>query len=132
MPNKRISDLGSYISRCCAGQTSRGKEIVANYGDAEPFTNFDASTLWATARMLGSKELEDLAVFSLWDGKKFKKVTLIPFLMVSGVHAHEDIDGEWKPALEEKGYKVDVRFHGLGENAKVRTLILKHLAEAMK
>lgn len=76
MPNKRISDLGSYISRCCAGQTSRGKEIVANYGDAEPFTNFDASTLWATARMLGSKELEDLAVFSLWDGKKFKNPKL--------------------------------------------------------
>lgn len=73
----------------------------------------------------------DVSISQL-DGKKFKKVTLIPFLMVSGVHAHEDIDGEWKPALEEKGYKVDVRFHGLGENAKVRTLILKHLAEAMK
>ncbi|MBQ9288004.1 MAG: sirohydrochlorin cobaltochelatase [Bacteroidaceae bacterium] len=62
-------------------------------------------------------------------GLKAKKVTLIPFLLASGVHAHEDIDGEWRPAIETLGYNVEVHFHGLGENEKVQQLVLKHLNE---
>lgn len=62
-------------------------------------------------------------------GLKAKKVTLIPFLLASGVHAHEDIDGEWRPAIEKLGYNVEVHFHGLGENEKVQQLVLKHLNE---
>lgn len=65
-------------------------------------------------------------------GKKYKTVTLVPFLLACGVHAHEDIDGEWRPALEEAGYKVDVYFHGLGERADVRNLILEHLCDLIK
>lgn len=62
-------------------------------------------------------------------GLKAKKVTLIPFLLASGVHAHEDIDGEWRPAIEKLGFEVEVHFHGLGENEKVQQLVLKHLNE---
>ena len=62
-------------------------------------------------------------------GVKAKSVTLIPFLLACGVHAHEDIDGEWKPAIEKAGFKSEVYFHGLGENPKIQQLLLKHLSE---
>lgn len=65
-------------------------------------------------------------------GQKIKKVTLVPFLLASGVHAHEDIDGEWKPALEKEGYQVEVYFHGLGENAAVRQLYVQHIIKLIK
>lgn len=61
-------------------------------------------------------------------GKKVvHKVKLIPFLLACGVHAHEDIDGEWRPALEKAGYEVEVVFQGLGELPEVRQLLYKHI-----
>lgn len=66
------------------------------------------------------------------EGQKIKKIILIPFLLACGVHAHEDIDGEWKPALEKKGYQVEVFFHGLGEEVAVRDLFLQHLKQLTK
>lgn len=61
-------------------------------------------------------------------GKKVvKKVKLIPFLLACGVHAHEDIDGEWRPALEKAGYEVEVVFQGLGELPEVRQLLYNHI-----
>ena len=45
------------------------------------------------------------------------------------VYVHEDIDGEWRPAIEKLGFEVEVHFHGLGENEKVQQLVLKHLNE---
>ena len=64
-------------------------------------------------------------------GHKFKKVILVPLLLSCGVHTHEDIDGEWKPALEKAGYAVEVYFHGLGENPAIREMILQHLNTLM-
>ena len=64
--------------------------------------------------------------------KKFKKVKVIPLLMAAGVHVREDIDGEWKPAIEEKGLQVEVSYHGLGESPAFREIIFNHLAELMK
>lgn len=66
------------------------------------------------------------------EGQKIRKVTLVPFLLAAGVHTHEDIDGEWKPALEQAGYQVEVYFHGLGENPAFRQLIISHLKQIMK
>lgn len=64
-------------------------------------------------------------------GRKYRQVTLIPLLLACGVHAHEDIDEEWRPALEELGLKVDVLFQGLGESAEIRALIKNHLASLL-
>lgn len=65
-------------------------------------------------------------------GAKLKTVTLIPFLLSSGVHAHEDIDGDWRPALEEMGFKVEVYFHGLGENPEFQSILFEHLETLLK
>lgn len=63
--------------------------------------------------------------------KKIKKVKVVPLLLAAGVHVHEDIDGEWKPALAEKGFQVDVTYQGLGESPAFREIIFKHLEELM-
>ena len=72
MPDPFISSLGSYISRCCAGQTQKGKEIVANYGDAEPFVSFNPFVIWRASDVLDLEELRELAVYTLWNGREFK------------------------------------------------------------
>lgn len=64
--------------------------------------------------------------------KQFKRVRVIPLLLAAGVHVREDVDGEWRPALEEKGLQVQVSFHGLGENQAFRKQIYAHLTELLK
>lgn len=55
-----------------------------------------------------------------------KEVTLVPFMFVAGDHAKNDIAGDWKEALEKKGYKVNVILEGLGQNAAIQDLFIQH------
>lgn len=59
--------------------------------------------------------------------QKYKKILLMPFMFVAGDHAKNDIAGEWKEALEKKGYQVDVHMEGLGQNPGVQQLFIDHL-----
>ena len=48
----------------------------------------------------------------------FKRVRLVPFMLVSGVHFEEDLAGEkdsWKSACEARGLSVTLETRGLGE-----------------
>lgn len=56
-----------------------------------------------------------------------KKVTLVPFMFVAGEHAKNDIAGEWKEALEEAGYDVEVYMKGLGENPTIQDLFIDRI-----
>ena len=66
--------------------------------------------------------------------KKIKKVTLVPFMMVAGDHATNDMAGDepdsHKSILEKAGYAVDVYLHGIGENKAIRDLYVKKANEA--
>ena len=55
-----------------------------------------------------------------------QQIRLMPFLFVAGDHAKNDIATDWKEALEEKGYQVEVRLKGLGENPAVQQLFIEH------
>lgn len=55
-----------------------------------------------------------------------REVRLMPFLFVAGDHAKNDIAVDWKEALEKKGYQVDMRMKGLGENPAIRQLFIEH------
>ncbi|MBQ6597256.1 MAG: sirohydrochlorin cobaltochelatase [Lentisphaeria bacterium] len=48
-----------------------------------------------------------------------EKVLLIPFMLVAGDHALNDLagadPGSWKSRLEKQGCKCDCILHGLGE-----------------
>ncbi len=66
--------------------------------------------------------------------KGFKKVVLIPIMMVAGDHANNDMAGDepdsHKSILEKEGFKVRAYLHGLGENPEVRQLFVNRANEA--
>ena len=65
---------------------------------------------------------------------KVEKIILIPMMMVAGDHANNDMAGDeedsHKKLLENKGFKVETRLQGLGENQKIRDIYIKHANEA--
>lgn len=65
----------------------------------------------------------------------YKKVVLIPFMIVCGDHANNDMAGDeedsWKSIFEAEGFEVECVLRGLGENADVQQLVVKHCGEVI-
>ncbi len=65
-----------------------------------------------------------------------KIVRLLPFLLVAGGHAENDIFGQsplsWKSTLERESYEVVVDRRGLGERREIVSLFLEHTRNALK
>jgi sirohydrochlorin cobaltochelatase len=63
-------------------------------------------------------------------------VRLLPFLLVAGGHAENDIFGcspaSWKSTLEREGYEVVVDRRGLGERAEIVSRFLEHTRNALE
>lgn len=63
------------------------------------------------------------------------KVYLMPFMLVAGDHAINDMAGEeedsWKSILEAEGFQVECILRGLGENPFIRERFLIHAREAV-
>lgn len=77
-------------------------------------------------------DLDNVMEKLLLSGKR--KAVLMPFMLVAGDHAKNDMAGEddsWKTCLEEAGYEVRVILKGLGESERIRKLFLKHIREAV-
>lgn len=64
---------------------------------------------------------------------KVKKIKLLPFMMVAGDHAINDMaseeDSSWNSILKRHGFKTEPILKGLGELPKIRQLIYKSLDE---
>ena len=63
-----------------------------------------------------------------------RKVTLMPFMVVAGDHAKNDMAGEddsWKAELEDAGYEVKALIRGLGEMKGIRNIFVEHIEAAM-
>lgn len=59
-----------------------------------------------------------------------KKVILMPFMLVAGDHAKNDMAGDedsWKTMLEDAGYEVEAVIKGLGEMRGIRNIYLEHI-----
>lgn len=67
--------------------------------------------------------------------QQVKKVTLMPFLLVAGDHATNDMAGEEEDSAKSQllaaGFEVDVYFHGLGENTAIQDIYVAHLRSAI-
>ncbi len=65
---------------------------------------------------------------------KVKNIILMPMMMVAGDHANNDMAGDEPDShlnfLKSKGFNVEVRLQGLGENQNIRNLYLNHANEA--
>lgn len=65
----------------------------------------------------------------------YKKVVLLPLMIVAGDHANNDMAGDeedsWKTLFKNEGFEVECVIRGLGELADVQQLIVKHCGVAM-
>ena len=81
----------------------------------------------------GTPTFED--VLEQLKAKKIKKVTLYPFMLVAGDHAHNDMAGDDKEShksqLTAAGLKVDAFIHGMGENVAVQDLYIQRLKDVI-
>jgi sirohydrochlorin cobaltochelatase len=72
----------------------------------------------------------------LWQLKrsKLKKIRLMPFLLVCGGHALEDMAGDrptsWKSTFEEKGFRTEVYLKGLADNREILSIFFEHTRKA--
>jgi sirohydrochlorin cobaltochelatase len=68
--------------------------------------------------------------------KHIKRVTLMPYMLVAGDHAQNDLAGDeddaWKVQLHEAGYKMDVYMHGLGENSAYQDIYVRKTRAALR
>lgn len=64
-----------------------------------------------------------------------KKVLIVPFMVVAGDHAANDIctekDGSWKAEFQRHGFEVDTLTKGLGEYANIREIYTEHVKDAI-
>lgn len=63
------------------------------------------------------------------------KVLLVPLMLVAGDHAVNDMAGEAggsaKSQLTRAGFQVETRLRGLGENAAIQDIYVRHLQDIM-
>lgn len=69
------------------------------------------------------------------EAQKITRVTLMPFMVVAGTHAKDDMAGDepesWKSILEKKGYTVEVILKGLGENEGIRNMYVENVQDCI-
>ncbi|RQW81579.1 MAG: cobalt chelatase [Methanothrix sp.] len=67
---------------------------------------------------------------------KVKNVRLMPFMVVAGDHALNDLTGNesdsWKSMLEKEGFKVDFNLMGMGENDDITKIFVRHTKDAFE
>lgn len=79
--------------------------------------------------MEGYPNLEQITIQLKKSG--YRKVLLMPFMLVAGKHAHKDMASKlkesWRSRLEASGLEVRVQIQGLGEIQSIRELYLSQL-----
>ncbi|HWR31511.1 MAG TPA: sirohydrochlorin cobaltochelatase, partial [Negativicutes bacterium] len=80
-----------------------------------------------TATVEGSRTVE--AALEWLERENARRVVLMPFMLVAGDHAMNDMAGEeadsWQSRLRSAGYQVESHLRGLGENPAFRTIYLQ-------
>ena len=116
--------------------------VLMGHGTEHP-ANSAYPALEYTAHLLGYRqvivgtvegfpELSD--VITKMEIGNLKKVLLMPFMVVAGDHAKNDMAGDedsWKRKLEAAGYEVRTKIKGLGEIKEIRNIFIDHVREAM-
>ena len=81
----------------------------------------------------GERAIED--IIPRLKKEKAGKVHLLPFMLVAGDHARNDMAGDensWKTLLEEAGFDVQPHLRGMGEFFPLRRRYIIHLRKAMR
>lgn len=90
---------------------------------ADGFENYFVGTVEATP------SLEDVMA-AVGEGE-YKRVVLMPLMVVAGDHANNDMAGDeedsWKSQFEAKGYSVECVLEGLGQQPEIQQMYVEHL-----
>ena len=90
---------------------------------ADGFENYFVGTVEATP------SLEDVMA-AVGEGE-YKRVVLMPLMVVAGDHANNDMAGDeedsWKSQFEAEGYSVECVLEGLGQQPEIQQLYVEHL-----
>jgi len=83
------------------------------------------------ATVEGYPAIED--IIPLLKSRSIKSATLMPFMLVAGDHATNDMvgtgGGSWSSILQREGFAVDAYMHGLGENTAFQDIYIKHIKD---
>jgi len=83
------------------------------------------------ATVEGYPELEN--VIRKLKANNSEKVALMPFMLVAGDHAQNDMasddEDSWKSILKEEGFEVETYLHGIGENKEMQKLYIGKVNE---
>lgn len=65
----------------------------------------------------------------------YRRVILLPLMIVAGDHANNDMAGDeedsWRSAFQAAGYEVECVLRGMGEYGSVQQLFVEHVREAV-
>lgn len=82
----------------------------------------------------GYPELEQ--VIKKLKNRNIKTVDLLPFMLVAGDHAINDMasdeEDSWKSILEKEGFKVNIHLQGLGEYPAIQDKFVNHALDCAK
>ncbi|MGL5642417.1 MAG: sirohydrochlorin cobaltochelatase [Paraclostridium sp.] len=82
----------------------------------------------------GYPEIEEVIVNLKKD--KISKVRLMPFMLVAGDHAINDMAGDeedsWKSILNESGFETKIHLQGLGENEGIQNKFVRHALDCIE
>lgn len=87
---------------------------------------------------IGTVEAEPSIETVMAEVKKgnYKKVVLVPLMIVAGDHANNDMAGDeedsWKKIFEAEGYETECLIKGLGELEEIQNLFAEHAEKAME
>ncbi|MGL4282787.1 sirohydrochlorin cobaltochelatase [Eubacterium aggregans] len=80
----------------------------------------------------GFPELSD--ILPKLEAGGYKRIHLMPFMIVAGDHAQNDMAGDdeesWKSQLMAQGYEVVCHLVGIGENKAIQEMFVEHAREA--
>lgn len=80
---------------------------------------------YAVATVEGYPSLDDALAY-VRKQKKVRRLRLVPFMLVAGDHAKNDIAGEMRERLEREGYEVEVMLEGLGQQEAIQDIFVAH------
>ncbi len=82
----------------------------------------------------GYPEIDEVIVNLKKD--KVSKVRLMPFMLVAGDHAINDMAGKdddsWNSILIKNGFKTEIHLKGLGENEAIQNKFVKHALDCVE
>lgn len=80
---------------------------------------------------LGTVESKPSIYDVLEKTKDFNNIELVPFMVVAGDHAVNDMSGDdedsWKSVMESQGKNVEIVLKGIGEYAPIREIYCQHI-----